>query len=282
VFPSMPRLRPQATKVGHGFRLGLVLILLAAASGAIWFYVSLEITYTDGIPSGPPKPAVIHADYVVDKDVEKANISIEGYTAFKAWMQERKPVQDLTPDAESPEPGRDSDENWRLDTTRQVMFALMICLSATELLLLRYTSRWRLLRALLWFSCVLCMLVAVPVSIAYDMSDGGIQGVEDPEQSAFAHSDGEIDLNYRGLSLDLDFTWHGYDLGLVPAPNRSAVLASEPLPGDDDYESRIALEGSVHVDSGGALQYILFIPLVWFIFPTSRPDEPEGASTECE
>jgi len=265
--------RPAATNSGQLVRFSLMLILITASTASTWFVVEFDMTYTDGLPAGPPNAASINAQYIVDDEIEKASIHIDGFTAFNHWLRTRKSLDSLTDkDVEIPDPDEKGDsENWRLDTTREVFFALTFGLLLCELLLL--TKRGMPLKAIrlfFWVATVLCMLVAVPISIAYDMADGGVSGVEEPPSTDFAHTSGDMEWYYRDLEFDVEFDWAGYDMGLVPGPNRSAVRADEPVIGTPDHDSRIAFDGNLNINSAGALQYLLFIPIIWFLFPTKK------------
>jgi hypothetical protein len=48
------------------------------------------------------------------------------------------------------------------------------------------------------------------------------------------------------------------------------VRADEPVIGTPDYDSRIAFDAKLNINSAGALQYLLFIPIIWFLFPTKK------------
>lgn len=275
--------RPAATPSGQLVRFSLILILITASTASTWFIVDLEMTYTDGIPAGPPNAANIKAQYVVDDEIEKATIHIDGYTAFNHWLKTRKSLDSISEtDVEIPDPdAKNNDENWRLDATREVFFALTFGLLLCELLLLAKRGMpLKAIRLVLWIAATLCMLVVVPISIAYDMGDGGVTGVDDPKLSAFTHSSSESQLHFRGLELDVEFEWAGYDMGLIPGPNRSAVRANEPVIGTPDHDSRIAFDGILNINSAGALQYLLFIPIIWFLFPTKK--ELEVSKKELE
>ena len=275
--------RPPVTNSGQLVRFSLMLILITASTASTWFIVEFDMTYTDGIPAGPPNAASINAQYVVDDEIEKASIHIDGFTAFNHWLRTRKSVESFNQeDVEIPDPDQKGDsENYRLDATREVFFALTFGLLLCELLL--FAKRGMPLKAIrffLWVATVLCMLVAVPISIAYDMADGGISGVEDPPESEFTHTSSDIEWHYGGLEFDVEFDWAGYDMGLVPGPNRSAVRAEEPVIGTPDHDSRIAFDGNININSEGALQYLLFIPIIWFLFPTKK--ELEVTKKELE
>jgi len=265
--------RPAATNSGQLVRFSLMLILITASTASTWFIVEFDMTYTDGLPSGPPNAASIEAQYIVDDEIERATIHIDGYTAFSHWLRTRKSVESFNQeDIEIPDPDEKGDsENYRLDATREVFFALTFGLLLCELLLLAKRGMpLKAIRVFFWVATVLCMLVAVPISIAYDMADGGISGVEEPSSSQFTHSSNSVDWHYRGLEFDVEFDWAGYDMGLIPGPNRSAVRADEPVIGTPDHDSRIAFDGNLNIDSAGALQYLLFIPIIWFLFPTKK------------
>lgn len=282
--------RPAATNSGQLVRFSLMLILITASTASTWFIVEFDMTYTDGLPAGPPTAASINAQYVVDDEIEKASIHIDGFTAFNHWLQTRKPLDSIsTKDVENPDPiqkdnsdpiQKDNDENWRLDATREVFFALTFGLLLCELLLLAKRGMpLKAIRLFFWVATVLCM-VAVPISIAYDMADGGVSGVEDPPESEFTHTSSDMEWHYRGLEFDVEFEWAGYDMGLIPGPNRSAVRAEEPVIGTPDHDSRIAFDGNLNINSEGALQYLLFIPIIWFLFPTMK--ELEVTKKELE
>ena len=282
--------RPTATNSGQFVRFSLILILITAGTVSTWFLLDFDMLYTDGPPSGPPNAASIEADYIVDDETEEVTISLDGFTAFNHWLRTRKSVESLDQkDVEVPDPDEKGDsENWRLDATREVFFALTFGLLLCELLLLAKRGKaLKVIRFLFWMATVLCMLVAVPLSMAYDLADGGVSGVEDPPQSSFSHTSTDMEWYFRGLEFDLEFEWSGYDMGLIPGPNRSAVRANEPVVGTPDYDSRIAFDANLNINSAGALQYLLFIPIIWFLFPTKKElgvykDESEGIKEELE
>jgi hypothetical protein len=265
--------RPAVTSSGQLVRFSLILVLITASTASTWFVVNFDMTYTDGLPSGPPNAASIEAQYIVDDEIERATIHIDGYTAFSHWLRTRKSVESFNQeDIEIPDPDEKGDsENYRLDATREVFFALTFGLLLCELLLLAKRGMpVKAIRFFFWVATVLCMLVVVPISIAYDMADGGISGVEEPPSSQFTHVSGDMEWYYRGLEFDVELEWAGYDMGLIPGPNRSAVRDNEPVIGTPDHDSRIAFDGNLNINSAGALQYLLFIPIIWFLFPTKK------------
>ena len=265
--------RPAATNSGQLVRFSLILILITASTASTWFLLDFDMIYTDGPPSGPPNAATIEADYIVGDEIEEVTIHIDGFTAFNHWLQTRKSVESLNQkDVEIPDPDEKGDsENYRLDATREVFFALTFGLLICELLLLAKRGMpLKAIRFFFWIATVLCMLVAVPISMALDLADGGVSGVEEPPKSSFYHTSSDMEWHFRGLEFDVEFEWAGYDMGLIPGPNRSAVRANEPVIGTPDHDSRIAFDGNLNINSAGALQYLLFIPIIWFLFPTKK------------
>ena len=265
--------RPAATNSGQLVRFSLILILITASTASTWFLLDFDMIYTDGPPSGPPNAATIEADYIVGDEIEEVTIHIDGFTAFNHWLRTRKSVESLSQkDVEIPDPDEKGDsENWRLDATREVFFALTFGLLICELLLLAKRGMpLKAIRFFFWIATVLCMLVAVPISMALDLADGGVSGVEEPPKSSFYHTSSDMEWYFRGLEFDVEFEWAGYDMGLIPGPNRSVVRANEPVIGTPDHDSRIAFDGNLNINSAGALQYLLFIPIIWFLFPTKK------------
>ena len=130
-------------------------------------------------------------------------------------------------------------------------------------------------RGFAWIALLLCFTIAIPLSFVADLGDGSDDQFQNDDGESFVHRTSSSELSLIAIGFESEFVFSGYDLGLVAPANRSAVLEQPPEPGTEDAGSWIELESKFSVELGKNLQFLLLIPFLWFVLPSSPPKTEE-------
>ncbi len=263
------------SRIPAALRLGVVALLVLSASSAMWYTVTAKGNYTEGMNR---EPGFI-ANYIVDDSDETIEIQIVNATPmFAYWNKRVSFVNDTDTDSSSPSEAQES----MLDEVRICMSWIFAIVIFTEVLALLYDNRWsRAVAIIAWVIGLLGFVMLVPFGIIGDFgggeddesrTTGGFDTGSDDSASEeeFAHFTFEDGLNFGRPLIEYTFVTDGFDLGLVPAENRSQVIENAPESGDPHYDSRVRFEGAISLDNGPWLSYWLSIPLVWVLVSRSK------------
>ena len=261
------RLRPPSSRVGHWVRLSVTVLVTLHIATSAWLVIQYDGKYTEGAPS----PSEIHGLMVVDKDETLVDVKVERATPLMLYMFKRDSIVPEDVSNESTEEIESNEETNYLDDSRYITLLLLAILVICELLLLLRIRNSVWFRGFAWIALLLCFTIAIPLSFVADLGDGSDDQFQNDDGESFVHRTSSSELSMIAIGFESEFVFSGYDLGLVAPDNRSAVLEQAPEPGTEDAESWIELESSFSVELGKNLQFLLLIPFLWFVLPSSPP-----------
>ena len=263
--------RPPPSTIGHWVRLSVTFLIALHVATAAWLVIQYDGKYTEGAPS----PSEIHGLMVVDKDETLVDVKVERATPLMLYMFKRDSVTPEDVSNESVEEIESYEETNYLDDSRYITLMLLAFLVICELFLMFRIPYSVWLRGLTWTALLLCFIIAIPLSFVADIGDGSNDQFRDDDGESFVHRHSTSEISMIAIGFESEFVFSGYDLGLVSPSNRSAVLEEPPEPGTEDADSWIELKSTFSVALGKNIQFLLLIPFLWFVLPSSSRETGE-------
>jgi hypothetical protein len=285
-------LRPKPHSRMQLLRLLATCFVINMALSSAW----IVIQFDGAFEQGPPSPSELHVSFVIDSENTTGDVSLQRATNFIVWTRERDDINstayqenngvgdEQSAGEKAEQRNEDHTPHEYLDITRDAVVWQTAIIVICEFFLLAGLPKMALPRNITLASLLMTIIIAVPMSYIADLeAEGGgysFQGNQ-PEQNQFVHYFQSADTSFAPLGFEVEMETGGYDLGWVDPEHRQNVSQTPPEIGEEGYDSLIVFKGSLLVAFGQVLQWILVLPLIWYMLPTMQPnsDTPIGEKT---
>jgi len=243
----------------RSLRLWIAISLIAAVGTWTWFEADFEAKFTEGEPS--PASISIHSE--LDAEELQTEIEVDGTLSLLHWANVRDNSAEVPEEDDDTKSAarRDSFDTMSIEDTRELISTsvwILIGFEAAALLAVFQPKKWigatlSVCGTLMLMVLIVLILVLAPLSLL-----GGFEqdAREDDRGSSLVHTDFEGELDYGWNHISFYFEADGYDLGLVPAENRTAVIETEPGTQDPSY---IGLEGEFTIPMSTLIEEMVLV-----------------------
>lgn len=282
-------LRPKPQPHMQWLRLLATCLVINMALTSVWLIIQFDGTFAQG----PPSPSELHVTLEIDLENTTGDIKLQRATNFIVWTRERDEIKPPVSEGNN-ESGQSSGEaaalkdeehepQEYLDAAREIVVWLTAVVVICEFFLLAGLPKFALIRNIT-YAILLTFLLVIPLSYIADLNaEGGgysYQGNQ-PKQDQYAHYSQSTDTHLVPLGFIVEMETSGYDLGWVDPEYRDNVSQTPPKIGEEGYDSFISFKGTLQIALGKTLQWVLILPLIWFMLPTQRLESvsPSGRNS---
>lgn len=276
-------MRPTPRPLLSALRVFITVLLATHVFISAWLVATVDAAYTEGRPS----PTHIHSLVAIDKDRTLIDVDIQQATSLFLYSLSRDDnAQAPNGTASQPQEERDTDPStvdW-LALGRGLVVASLLLWVLSELMVASRLNHASWFRFGSFMLVLLMFFIVFPMSYVLDLNAMASSAENSPgfqlEQTSFVHATTTSEARLVWLGIELDSSFSGYDLGLVPEENRTNVSASPPEPSSPDAGAFIAFESTFSISYGKNLDVLLFAPFLWLVFPAMKQNQPFKAEEE--